>query len=102
MWDAAPGEPQGLGRLRGKAAVVTGAAAGIGKATAVLFARECALVVATDVVDAGLGRLWEELAAISSEVKTVDGVVSVDADARRMIQTAVDRFGRLVVLVAIA
>jgi NAD(P)-dependent dehydrogenase (short-subunit alcohol dehydrogenase family) len=40
---------RGLGRLRGKAAVVTGAAKGIGKATAELFAREEAPLVITDV-----------------------------------------------------
>ena len=40
---------QGLGRLRGKTAAVTGAAKGIGKATAELFAREGARIVITDV-----------------------------------------------------
>ena len=100
MWDAAPGEPQGLGRLRGKVAVVTGAAAGIGKATAEVFAREGARLVATDVNEAGLAQLRDDLTVVSSEIETVVGDVSVDADARRMIQTAVDRFGRLDVLVA--
>src|SRR5918998_76339 len=39
----------GLGRLRGKSAVVTGAAKGIGRATAELFAREGARLVVNDV-----------------------------------------------------
>jgi len=39
---------QGLGRLRGKSAVVTGAAFGIGRATAEAFAREGARLIATD------------------------------------------------------
>ena len=46
--------PSGLDRLRGKVAVVTGAAKGIGKATAELFAREGARLVITDIDEAGL------------------------------------------------
>ena len=54
----------GLNRLGGKSAVVTGAAKGIGRATAELFAREGARLVVNDVDEAGLkeleGRLSEE------------------------------------------
>jgi NAD(P)-dependent dehydrogenase (short-subunit alcohol dehydrogenase family) len=45
---------RGLGRLRGKSAVVTGAAKGIGRATAELFAREGARLVLADVDEDGL------------------------------------------------
>ncbi|HYQ84068.1 MAG TPA: SDR family NAD(P)-dependent oxidoreductase, partial [Rubrobacter sp.] len=91
---------QGLGRLRGKAAVVTGAAKGIGKATAELFAREGARLVVTDVDEAGLSRVRERLAGSGAEVEAVVGDVSVVDDARRMIGAAVERFGRIDVLVA--
>ena len=91
---------QGLGRLRGKAAVVTGAAKGIGKATAELFAREGARLVVTDVDEAGLSRVRERLAGSGAEVEAVVGDVSVVEDARRMIGTAVESFGRIDVLVA--
>ncbi|HVI24183.1 MAG TPA: SDR family NAD(P)-dependent oxidoreductase, partial [Myxococcales bacterium] len=47
-----------MDRLRGKTALVTGAASGIGKGTAILFASEGARVVATD-----LDRSGEEVAA---------------------------------------
>jgi NAD(P)-dependent dehydrogenase (short-subunit alcohol dehydrogenase family) len=91
---------RGLGRLRGKSAVVTGAAKGIGKATAELFAREEARLVITDVDEAGLSRLRERLVGSGSEVEAVVGDVSDVEDARRMISTAVETFGRIDVLVA--
>jgi NAD(P)-dependent dehydrogenase (short-subunit alcohol dehydrogenase family) len=88
------------GRLDGKAAVVTGAAFGIGRATAEAFVREGARLIATDVQEAPLLALADELRTGGAEVETVIGDVSVEADARRMIGAAVDRFGRLDVLVA--
>lgn len=90
----------GTGRLHGKSAVVTGAAFGIGRATAEAFAREGARLIATDVQGQPLLALAEELRRGGTEVDTVVGDVSVEADARRMIGAAVDRFGRLDVVVA--
>ena len=87
---------RGLGRLRGKVAVVTGAAKGIGRATAELFAREEARLVITDVNKPGLAQLQARLAGSEAVV----GDVSVVEDARRMINTAVESFGRIDVLVA--
>ena len=94
------GATPGLGRLRGKSVVVTGAAKGIGRATAELFAHEGALLVLTDVDEAGLGELRERLAGEDIEVETVVGDVSRPEDAKRMIGVAVERFGRIDILVA--
>ncbi|MBJ7464292.1 MAG: SDR family oxidoreductase [Mycolicibacterium sp.] len=91
---------QGPGRLLGKSAVITGAAFGIGRATAVLFAREGARLVVTDIQGAPLLALADELRAAGADVETVIGDVSVQDDARRMIAAATERFGRLDVLVA--
>jgi NAD(P)-dependent dehydrogenase (short-subunit alcohol dehydrogenase family) len=88
------------GRLSGKACVVTGAAFGIGRATAILFASEGARLVLTDIQTEPLEALAAELAGQGATVQTVSGDVSVNADARRMIQAAVDAYGRLDVLVA--
>jgi NAD(P)-dependent dehydrogenase (short-subunit alcohol dehydrogenase family) len=87
---------RGLGRLNGKVTVVTGAAKGIGRATAELFAREGARLVIADVDEDGLSRLRGRLAGSEAVV----GDVSVVEDARRMINKAVEGFGRIDVLVA--
>src|SRR3954447_19636629 len=89
---------QGLGRMRERSVMITGAAKGIGRATAELFAREGARLVVTDVDEAGLGELQERMTG--SEVEAVVGDVSVVEDARRMIGAALEGFGRIDVLVA--
>ena len=89
-----------MGRLREKSTVVTGAAKGIGRATAELFAREGARLVVTDVDEEGILALRDQLAGSGVEVEAVVGDVSVPEDAKRMIGTAVERFGRIDVLVA--
>ncbi|MEW6635253.1 MAG: SDR family NAD(P)-dependent oxidoreductase [Actinomycetota bacterium] len=91
---------RGLGRLEGKAAVVTGAAKGIGRATAELFAREGARLVATDVDADGLEALRGRLEGSGPGIEAVVGDVSVPEEARAMISACVGRFGRIDVLVA--
>lgn len=81
--------------LEGRRAIVTGAASGIGRATAVLLAREGAAVVAADVDEAGVG---EVVAAIVAEGGRAAGVrcdVTVEADCRRLVEAAVAAFGGL-------
>lgn len=90
----------GPGRLVGKSAVITGAAMGIGRATAEVFAREGARLIVTDIQREPLCGLADELRRGGAEVEAVVGDVSVEEDAQRMIAAAIDRFGRLDVLVA--
>ena len=87
-------------RLLGKSTVVTGAANGIGRATADLFAREGARIVGADVDDDGLRRLGQRLEAQDAEFVPVRGDVSQPSEAKRMIAAAVERYGRIDVLVA--
>ena len=87
-------------RLAGKSAVVTGAANGIGRATALEFAAEGARLVATDIDADGLDRLRAELETAGADCAIVVGDVSNDADAKRMIDAAVEHYGRLDILVA--
>ncbi|MEV7353411.1 MULTISPECIES: SDR family NAD(P)-dependent oxidoreductase [unclassified Kitasatospora] len=85
------------GRLAGRSCVVTGAANGIGRAVAERFVREGASVVGTDIDVEGLRRLADRF---PHAVSTVVGDVASDEDARRMVDAAVERHGRLDVLVA--
>ena len=55
-------------RFAGKCAVVTGAASGIGRATALLFAEEGAHVIASDFDMAGLDRLVTEAPALAGTI----------------------------------
>ncbi len=87
-------------RLLGKSAVVTGAAAGIGRATAELFAREGARLVLADINTDGLSELRDSLGDVTGEVTIVTADVSKPEDVRRMIDVAVERYGRLDIAVA--
>jgi NAD(P)-dependent dehydrogenase (short-subunit alcohol dehydrogenase family) len=85
------------GRLAGKVAIVTGAGSGIGEASAVAFAREGARVVAVDIRDDGESVVGLMTAA-GGEGIFVTADVASGADVRRMVQAAMDRYGRIDVL----
>jgi NAD(P)-dependent dehydrogenase (short-subunit alcohol dehydrogenase family) len=89
-----------MSRLAGKSAVITGAANGIGRATADVFAEEGARIVATDIDAEGLERLRADLEDRGADCVTVVGDVSRPADAQRMIAAAVEAFGSIDILVA--
>src|SRR5215203_4846329 len=94
------GRRGGMARLDDTVCVITGAAFGIGRATAVRFTEEGARLVLTDIQEQALLAVADELLNAGAEVATVVGDVSVEADAKRMIQEAVDTYGTLDVLVA--
>jgi NAD(P)-dependent dehydrogenase (short-subunit alcohol dehydrogenase family) len=81
------------GRLAGKTALITGAASGIGRATAALFHAEGAKVAATDRNEAGLA----ELKGVADLVLPQD--VTDEARWREVVDIAVAAFGRLDILV---
>lgn len=86
-------------RLADKVAIITGAGAGIGRSTALLFAREGAKVVVADR-DPHLGAETVSLIkAGGGEAIFVQVDVSRAADAERMARTAVETYGKLDILV---
>ena len=90
----------GLGRMKGKAVVITGASNGIGRAASLLFAAEGADLVVNDVDGGRLETLREIIAASGTRIHSVVGDVSKVEDAKAMIARSVDAFGRVDVLVA--
>ncbi len=86
-------------RLTDKVAIVTGGASGIGRATVLRFAEEGAKVVAADRSLTGLEQTQDLANKISSDVATVAVDVSKMDHVSDMVDQAVDRFGRVDVLV---
>jgi NAD(P)-dependent dehydrogenase (short-subunit alcohol dehydrogenase family) len=87
-----------MGRLDGKAALITGAASGIGEATAELFAREGARVMLADMQD-DLGRaVVERIRAAGGTAEYVHCDVAVGEDVGGMVRATVEAFGALDIL----
>jgi NAD(P)-dependent dehydrogenase (short-subunit alcohol dehydrogenase family) len=85
-------------KLEGKVAIVTGAASGIGRATALLFAAEGAAVVVADVNNGGGMQTVEAIRSAGGRAQYVHTDVSRSPDVQAMVRAAVERFGRLDVL----
>jgi NAD(P)-dependent dehydrogenase (short-subunit alcohol dehydrogenase family) len=97
-----------MGLLEGKSVVITGAGNGIGRATALLFAREGAKVVVNDLGGArdGNGENQEAAGAVTDEIRAAGGTavpnyenVATPGGAQAIVQAAVREFGRIDVLV---
>jgi len=97
-----------MGLLEGKIAVITGGAGAIGRAEAMLFAREGAKLVVNDLGTAadGTGQdraaataVVDELRKAGAEAEASYDDVSTEAGARQLMATAVERFGQLDILV---
>lgn len=84
-----------MGRLEGKVAIITGAASGIGKATAELFAAQGARLVLADWHGEAGAVLADTLQKRGSEAVFVQVDVSKAEDVQRMVQTAVEQYGRV-------
>ena len=87
-----------MGRLDGKIAIITGAAAGIGQATARRVAAEGARTVVADLNGAGAKLLADEISAAGGEATAVQADLGDNDSARVMVEAAVTAYGGLDIL----
>ncbi len=88
-----------MGKLEGKVAVITGTARGIGKADALLFAKEGAAVFLTDIDEAPLRDAISEIKAAGGKADGCTGDVTKFEDCRTVMDKAAEEFGKIDILV---
>jgi len=81
--------------LEGKSALVTGGASGIGRATALAFAREGARVAVADIMQDAAQRTVTEIEAMGGQALAIGCDVTDDDAVKAMIAATVDAFGSL-------
>ena len=91
-----------MNRFEGKVAFITGAAAGIGRATGVRLASEGASVYLVDIAAEGLEETAKLCEEIGADVAFALCDISSEDEIRSNVQACVDRFGRLDTLCNIA
>eukprot|EP01116_Phalansterium_solitarium_P008813 TRINITY_DN22778_c0_g1_i1.p1 TRINITY_DN22778_c0_g1~~TRINITY_DN22778_c0_g1_i1.p1 ORF type:complete len:311 (+),score=129.83 TRINITY_DN22778_c0_g1_i1:79-1011(+) len=87
------------GILRGQVAIITGSGQGIGEAAALLFAKEGAKVVVSDIDEAKAKRVADAIRAAGGQALAVAGDVTDPAFPERIVKETVGAFGGLNILV---
>ena len=87
-----------MSRLNGKVALITGGAGGIGRETAILFAKEGASVVVTDVNDAGGQQTVSTITDNAGNAIYIHADVSQAAACKGMVDLAESEYGGLDIL----
>jgi NAD(P)-dependent dehydrogenase (short-subunit alcohol dehydrogenase family) len=84
-----------MGLLDGKVAIVTGAAQGIGRASALALAAAGSRVLVADINESGAADTVKEIAEAGGVAEAIVADVSKEAEVERMVATAVAKWGRL-------
>ena len=85
-------------RLKDKVAIITGAASGIGKATAILFAEHGAKIVVADIDENGANQTVNIIHATGGEAIYVHTDVTIADNTEQMVQVPVKTYGKLDIL----
>lgn len=85
--------------IENKVAIVTGASSGIGKQTAIKMAQEKAKIVLVSRDESRLQQLQQNLKAVNSNVIYVAADIMIEANIEKVIQTTVDKFNSIDILV---
>ena len=88
-----------MNQLSNQTAIITGAASGMGKAMAILFAAEGARVVAADLHQAELDTVVESIRQSGGTAIGIPCNVSLESDIRSLIAGAMEHFGSVDILV---
>ncbi len=90
------------GRLKDKVAIITGAASGIGKATAVLFAKEGARIALADIDAAGLKTVANHIAEAGGTAITKKADVSKENEVKTLVARALKAYSKVDIVCNIA
>jgi NAD(P)-dependent dehydrogenase (short-subunit alcohol dehydrogenase family) len=85
-------------RLKGKIALITASASGIGRAGAILFAREGAAVAVADIDKGRIKDTVDEIIASGGRARGIACDLTQDSDARRIVREAIEALGGLDIL----
>lgn len=84
--------------VKGKAAVITGAGSGIGRAVSIRLAHEGASIIVADIDEAGGAETVKQIETAGGKATFVRADVTKETDAARMLDLAVSKYGRLDIL----
>jgi 3(or 17)beta-hydroxysteroid dehydrogenase len=88
-----------MDRVKGKTAIVTGAGGGMGRAEAMLLAKEGASLIVTDVDEAAILKVAEEIGREGGRAISIKHDVTSEIEWAEVMRRAIEEFGRLDVLV---
>ena len=86
-------------RFSGKTAIITGAGIGIGRATALQFAREGANVVLVDMNEEAIEKVKNEVEAVGGNALAIKCDISDEESVREVVQKVIDTYGKIDILI---